>query len=480
MPEMINKKEIKILKKSTIEFELEQMTPMIHFQGEEEGAGIRASDLKPRFDAFLKRYLYDFGDEETKEKIKKYILKQSEEDNEKIAFDYKVKVINEEKNDVITFYKGKDKKGKNTFHGSFYGELEDGKNSSYNCIKVIFITANKELKKDSEKDSYLQEKIKGLFPVFLAVNGFGLRNNKGYGYFKQKKDSKKQVLEHIQKYQKLENQYVKNLKALNEEKGVGIYQLEIKNEVGSKNEKIQRLLDEIKSFHQVLKSGINFNDKNNSNNNGKYIPSFMLKRSKIESGATLEKKALKLFLKKKEYDIRELTKRGDISKKDKFDDLDMKKLYYVRGLLGLAPFYEFRKVKKNEKDEYGFTARFNVEIKGVERYASPIKYLPISENQIIILVDYSKIEEFRREAREVSFTLKEVSGTKRHSASSRKDEAESIFYSIIPSEDQYSIHQLFKKSGVIEESLKQYAEEMKKIQQNREWKYSVISDIEIG
>ena len=48
-----------ILKQSVIAFELEQMTPMVHFQGEEDGAGIRASDLKPRFDAFLQRYVYD-------------------------------------------------------------------------------------------------------------------------------------------------------------------------------------------------------------------------------------------------------------------------------------------------------------------------------------------------------------------------------------------------------------------------------------
>lgn len=475
MLEMTNKKEKKILEKSTIEFELEQITPMIHFQGEEQGAGIRASDLKPRFDAFLKRYLYDFGNEETKEKIKKYILKQSEGegDNDKIAYDYKVKVINEGKDNKITFYKDKNK---NAYYGSFYGKLEDNKNSYYDRIKVIFITTNK----DSEKDSYLQEKIKGLFPVFLAVNGFGIRNNKGYGYFKLKKDNKEKLLKNIQKYRELENQYVKNMKISNKEKGVGIYQLEIENNEIGKIKRVQKLLDEIKSFHQVLKSGINFkdknNNKNNSNNNGKYIPSFMLKRNEVESGATLEKKALKLFLKKKEYDIRELTKRGDINRNDKFDDLDMKKLYYVRGLLGLAPFYEFRDVKENEKDKYGFTARFNVEIKGVERYASPMKYLPISEKDIIILVDYSKIEELRRKAKtnSVSFSLDEVRGKNNTVSTGLKHHVE------IPNEDQYSIHQLFKKSGVIEESLKQYAEEMKKIQQNREWKYSVISDIEIG
>lgn len=446
-----------ILKDSVMEFHLEQITPMIHFQGEEDGAGIRASDLKPRFDVFLKKYWYDSETEEKRNAIETCILKQNESEkqqdgeNEKIAFDYKVKIINEKKDDNITFYKNM-KANRPTFYGSFYGKLQDGKNSFYKDVTVVFISRHEELR----------EKIKDLFPVFLAVNSFGLRNNKGYGYFKIKDKKETEIIEHIKKYQELENQYVKDRKDFNKEKGVGIYQLKIKNKAGSKNEKIQRLLDEINAFHHILKSG---------NNHKAYIPSFMLKKHKESSKATLEKKALKLFLKKNKYDISELTKRGDISRNDRLDNLDTKNLYYVRGLLGLAPFYEFRDVKKNEKDKYGFTARFNVEIEGTERYTSPMKYLPISEEEIIILVNYSKVEEFRQKARSVFFSLDEVRG---------KNTVSSGFHAEIPNENQYSIHQLFKKSGVIEENLREYTEEMKKIQYNREWKYSVISDIEIG
>ena len=48
---------------------------MIHFQGEEKSTGIRASDLKPRFDVFLKKYWYDLKTEKEKMEIESCILK---------------------------------------------------------------------------------------------------------------------------------------------------------------------------------------------------------------------------------------------------------------------------------------------------------------------------------------------------------------------------------------------------------------------
>lgn len=446
-----------ILKQSVIAFELEQMTPMVHFQGEEDGAGIRASDLKPRFDAFLQRYLYD--------EIKNYTLSQEKSDDtdkisiSKLAFDYKVKIINSDKK-TISFYKGKNRKGENTFYGSFYGELEDGKSSFYNEIKVIMISPHQDLR----------EIIKDYFPIFLAVNGFGLRNNKGYGYFKQKKDNEDAIIKNIKKYQSEENEYIKKEGRENKEKGIGIYQFTFLEKEKVKEKKIHNILDKVKIFHQIVKSG------------KKPILSLMLEKAEIEEGATLEKKALKLFLKKMEYDISALTKKGESdSCEDNFDNLDKEKIYYVRGLLGLAPFYEFNKVG----------ATFNIEIKDKEnfRFASPIKYLPISYNRVIILVDYSQIEDFREEVKEerkkastVTFSLEKskifkvkkgknlnfLQKSKKFSLKKRKEislKKRKRFNAKIPSEEQYSIHQLFKKDGIIDSKDK--------------FNYSVISDIEL-
>lgn len=441
-----------IVKKSIVEFCLEQATPMIHFQGEEKSAGIRASDLKPRFDAFLKRYWDDLNG-----KIENCILNQNEEEIEnnasdgkkKVSFDYKVKILNNGcKNCDMTFYQKK-KTDKNSFYGSFYGKLEDDKFSFYNEVKVLFITPHKELR----------NQIQELFPVFLAVNGFGLRNNKGYGYFKLKGNKKKRVLEDIQKYQSLENKYIGQLNVPNKGKGIGIYKLQIENKVGSKSKKIQNLLEDIKFFHQILKSGLNFDKKRNCNSKNEiYIPSFMLKKYKKQERVLFEKKSLKLFLKQEGYNIKELSKKDDAIKKDKQEDLNNKELYYVRGLLGLAPFYEFRNVRKGN-----LKAKFNVKIERVERFPSPIKYLPISNEEIIILVDYGKIEEFREKCSEVNsavFSLNKSKGINLQ----------------IPNEEQYSIHQLFQINGVIENGIKEFENEIRK-KRSRKWEYSVISDI---
>ncbi len=460
-----------IVKKSIVEFCLEQVTPMIHFQGEEKSAGIRASDLKPQFDAFLKKYWYDLKTEREKAEIENCILKQNEKEFEnntsdekkRVSFDYKVKIFNNGcKNCDMTFYKPKMKKtDKNSFYGSFYGKLEDNKFSFYNEIKVLFLSPHQALR----------NQIQELFPVFLAVNGFGLRNNKGYGYFKLKGNTKERILEDIQKYQSLENKYMKQLNVPNKEKGVGVYQLQIENKAGSIPKKVQNLLEDIKFFHQILKSGLNFGHKDNHNS---YIPSFMLKKYKKQEGVLFEKKSLKLFLKQEGYDIAELTKKDDIIKKDKQEDLNNQELYYVRGLLGLASSYEFIRVRKGNGPE--FKAKFNVKIKGVERFPSPIKYLPISNQEIIILVDYGKIEEFREKGGKVNpviFSLGPVkNGKGKVTSTSLKINLQ------IPDEEQYSIHQLFKINGVIENGIKQFERKITK-KRNGKWQYSVISDIEI-
>lgn len=428
---------MKILNNSVVEFTLEQITSMVHFQGKEDGAGIRASDLKPRFDAFLQRYWCGCTTKDGKQDIKEYTLNKEAQNNnsesgnqyerQRESFDYKVKIINH-KNVPVNFDDGKevdDEAGKFVY-ASYYIKKrlrDDCKLKFYNDIKIEFISPHQ----------YLRKQINCLFPIFLAVNGFGLGNNKGYGYFKRKGDNENKLIENIKTYQSLENEYIRQEGKNNKEKGIGIYQFEKKIE-----KRVQ--LEEIERFHKILKSGLNSKE-----NDGKYIPSFMLKEAKVRKGVTREKKALKLFLKKENYDISSLTKKSDINNNDSFDNLEKEKIYYVRGLLGLPLFYEFRQV----------SAKFNIKIEDVDRFPSPLKYIPISDEKVIILVDYSKIEEFRNKVSNVEFVLKE------------KNKKEKKLCSKLPSEEEYSIHQLFKKDGIIMNNIS-----------GKEFDYSIISDIE--
>ena len=61
-----------------LNLELKCQSPMIHFQGEEESATLRASEVKPKLD----RYLL-----ECEPKLKKYERKDTE------ALDYKMQII---------------------------------------------------------------------------------------------------------------------------------------------------------------------------------------------------------------------------------------------------------------------------------------------------------------------------------------------------------------------------------------------------
>ena len=65
-----------------LEFTLKQHTPIIHFQSDQSGATLRATELKPKLDRFLKKYAFngEFPEE--------FLIPKQDE-----ALDYKVKII---------------------------------------------------------------------------------------------------------------------------------------------------------------------------------------------------------------------------------------------------------------------------------------------------------------------------------------------------------------------------------------------------
>ena len=125
----------------------------------------------------------------------------------------------------------------------------------------------------------------------------------------------------------------------------------------------------------------------------------MLKKSKKliqNEDISFEKKAFKLFLKNSGYDIPKSAKNGDIKSTDNFEKIK-DKIYYVRGLLGLSPFYEF-KLSKDKALKFKVENVENKKIKNfkIKRFTSPITYIPIPKEQsFIIIVNYEKIQMFR-------------------------------------------------------------------------------------
>lgn len=409
-----------------ITFTLKQITPIIHFKGEKDT--LRGTDLKPRFDKFLNLVI----DEKEKKDL---LLKKSKDNNEQTdAFDYKIKIIKGEFDNTEQYFK----KGK--IIGAYFGDLGKSSKDSdkpayelslYKNIDVEFIVNNDRLKAE----------IKKWFPKFMVFNTFGTRKNKGYGYFLPEKCNNTTIritnLESIISIIKeICDKYCYKGKSY-----LGVYKIEFSEEKKKYNSKVFNHLNLIKDFHQILKSGMNFNNV--------YKKSIMLKQYKYPENSCNEKKGMKIILNSQGINIDVLLNKSGQSKKD-FPKKLPKNVYYVRGMLGFSSFYEFRKIKNGKfilKSEVG---------ENIERFESPIQYILIpNEKAVLLLVNYKKIEDFRTN-REFNFTNNQNNKNKKY-----------IFK--VPNEDEYSIHNIFKEDGVIYSKKDEYKDY---------FNYSVVKDIE--
>ena len=438
---MSNLKEKNMFGSNKITFTLKQITPIIHFKGEKDT--LRGTDLKPRFDKFLNLVI----DEKEKKDL---LLKKSKDNNEQTdAFDYKIRIIKGESDNTEQYFK----KGK--IIGAYFGDLGKSSKDSdkpayelsfYKNIYVEFIVNNDRLKTE----------IKKWFPKFMVFNTFGTRKNKGYGYFLPEKCDNKEILitnkdgnkcklftNNKLEYSTLESiiEEISYKYCYKSKSYLGVYKIEFSEKKKNYNNKEFNHLNLIKDFHQILKSGINFNNV--------YKKSIMLKQYKYPENSCNEKKGMKIILNSQGINIDVLLNKSGQSKKY-FSKKLPKNVYYVRGILGFSPFYEFRKIKNGK-----FSLKSDVG-ENIERFESPIQYIPIpNEKAVLLLVNYKKIEEFRTN-REFNFTNNQNNKNKKY-----------IFK--VPNEDEYSIHNIFKKDGVIYSKKDEYKDY---------FNYSVVKDIE--
>lgn len=153
------------MSKFKVEFTLNQHTPIIHFQSEQQGATLRATELKPKFDRFLKEHAFDG------EIPEEFLIPK--QDN---ALDYKVRVeqnmsAREEISDKDPLFFGNIKPPEMTER-----EWELKKKRFKNCnksFKIKFISFNEKMRKI----------IEDKFEAFISQTNFGTRQSKGFGSF---------------------------------------------------------------------------------------------------------------------------------------------------------------------------------------------------------------------------------------------------------------------------------------------------------
>lgn len=148
-------------------FTLEQHTPLIHFQPDQQGATLRASEVKPKLDRFIIEKLcgglYENGIKIAREKG--WILKK----NDNPSLNYKLKIVG---NDNLFNSKVEPT---SPFFGNIKVDEEKKKKLSYFKTLSFYFTSDNSILKDIMFEEYLNE--------FLFLNNFGSRNTKGFGSF---------------------------------------------------------------------------------------------------------------------------------------------------------------------------------------------------------------------------------------------------------------------------------------------------------
>lgn len=142
-----------VVSRFKVEFQLKQHTPIIHFQADQKGATLRATELKPKFDRFLLKHVKEIPFKENANKSR--------------SLDYKVTI--EQDLTQPTEIGARDP--------LFFGNMGDEKKKKFKQqsekFTVTFLSFNIKV----------LEAIKEYFEAFLANTNFGTRQSKGFGSF---------------------------------------------------------------------------------------------------------------------------------------------------------------------------------------------------------------------------------------------------------------------------------------------------------
>jgi hypothetical protein len=305
-----------------LEVKLKQHTPLIHFQHDQAGATLRASEVKPKLDRFIINKL-------SEEKITFEHLKSTHD-----ALDYKIKI----KSDELETYPIHDR------YPLFFGNMGDGERKEFRyCngyIKVEFQTFHEEI----------IEYLKVYLVEFFLCNNFGTRQSKGFGaFFFDRSDP---LYQSPVQTQLMDYRFTADVQ-------------------GNLTNQWKTLYEHIELFYKVLRSGLNI--CNREGNSAFYIKPIIFKYAK-EKGLQWEKKTIK-----ETYLARDLATQQLAHPDEELADVihyeqppNRNQKYLFKDLLGLSSSENWRSYR-------GSVTKESV-TKSVERFKSPILFKPIRIN----------------------------------------------------------------------------------------------------
>lgn len=171
-----------------LEIKLKQHTPMIHFQHDQEGATLRATEVKPKLDKYIIKTVFHDDFEKCKEFLVGYDatkpdgLKKKFEDGYR-ALDYKMRI---EADNLETWEMNmriyQDRREVNKKIALFFGNMHKKDDINYFPKKMSFTSSPISLIIHSKNRLIIEELSKNI-NVFFLLHNFGTRQSKGFGSF---------------------------------------------------------------------------------------------------------------------------------------------------------------------------------------------------------------------------------------------------------------------------------------------------------
>lgn len=350
---------------------LKQHTPLIHFQGTQPGACLRASEVKTKLDRFLlNNYSSCFKNGNPFDS--RFFI-----DSEHKALNYKLRIrpVNGVEHREVEALQRKNGTGVRYVPvvTSYFAPAVEDKTEKTKPVKFLWFG---ELEAEFfSYDCCLLNAIKKCAQRFFAVTNFGARTSKGFGSFTVSKIIKDGEIFNIESCSKdllIGRTYIK-------------FEFnDIKVNPCNRKQELQQsflLLEYAYTLYQVLKSGINHKG---------YEPSFLVKRYWHSKHPKI--RAEKAFIKSKILEEAELKEIETKNRGNGTNHYNYKEYRYVRAMLGLAPHTVFR-LKNNNGDIKILHQSVD---QSVERFRSPVT-IKILDNNVYFIAEKIPDELFNRE-----------------------------------------------------------------------------------
>lgn len=389
---------------SALTFTLKQHTPIIHFQHEQDGATLRASEVKPKLDKYLLEKVFHNDFNRCKQFLVGYISDEPHElrklkkrfDEGMRAFDYKVKIIASEcysgeiqeisYDDTGEIIRSDDNKIKTKPYASYFANTgkEDESDLKWfrwteNPIRVVITSFNQDLR----------QLIDDHFTSFIFYENFGTRQSKGFGSFSVLDDEGRPIKPRasLPYFFILEiNPNENEINALKEKYNRHYSAFGLGDAEFAYLTRIKKLFEYIDLLYRALRSGINIPNHGVypcENNSRFYFKSLLFLYAKEVLGYQWEKKTIKetFYNSSNSRDCLPKQKRvnTDPNSPVNFSVSNPNNKKLIRDVLGLSTQQSWRAygndtISKKSEEQIDSIPKYN-------RFKSPISFKPVRLSQ---------------------------------------------------------------------------------------------------